>query len=136
MKKQTIDEFAKKPKGSYEKFVKANPDPDLIRVLHDYLNNNTPAQLRKESKLYQPSETIVTAATCPTCKDKIYSRARHDFHYCSCGEIAVDGGRDYFKMSFKEIEPEISQLAIPVSQHDLYQDWNNEIDKYGIIKCK
>jgi hypothetical protein len=35
MKKQTIDDFAKKPKGSYKKFVKANPDPDLISE-HEY----------------------------------------------------------------------------------------------------
>ena len=37
----------------------------------------------------------VIAVKCPECGDLIYSRARHDFRYCSCGEIAIDGISDY-----------------------------------------
>lgn len=36
--------------------------------------------------------------TCKHCKDHIYSAYRHDYAECKCGKIAVDGGRDYFKV--------------------------------------
>lgn len=39
------------------------------------------------------------AVKCKKCKDVIYSMYRHDYHSCSCGNVAVDGGRDYLKIS-------------------------------------
>lgn len=32
------------------------------------------------------------------CGDVIQSMHRHDFKWCKCGELAVDGGADYLKM--------------------------------------
>ena len=32
---------------------------------------------------------------CKKCGDIIYSAYRHDFKYCKCGSVAVDGGMDY-----------------------------------------
>ena len=29
---------------------------------------------------------------CPVCKDIVFSRTTHDFRYCSCGNLFVDGG--------------------------------------------
>ncbi len=40
---------------------------------------------------------------CYNCGDVIESTYRHDFVSCKCGAIAVDGGRDYHKVSFKEL---------------------------------
>lgn len=34
---------------------------------------------------------------CIACGDKPYSTHRHDFKYCKCGLIAVDGGMDYLR---------------------------------------
>lgn len=34
---------------------------------------------------------------CLKCKDIIESKHRHDFVWCSCGAVAVDGGKDYQK---------------------------------------
>lgn len=34
---------------------------------------------------------------CRVCGDTIQSVHRHDFRYCKCGLVAVDGGRDYLK---------------------------------------
>lgn len=31
----------------------------------------------------------------PDCGDEIESTHRHDFRWCSCGNLAVDGGLDY-----------------------------------------
>ena len=36
-------------------------------------------------------------AQCILCKDIIESIHRHDFIYCKCGAIFVDGGRDYLR---------------------------------------
>lgn len=40
---------------------------------------------------------IKNAAECLICGDVIESKHRHDFVWCSCRSIAVDGGRDYLK---------------------------------------
>ena len=34
---------------------------------------------------------------CSNCNDEIESTHRHDFRWCSCGNVAVDGGRAYRK---------------------------------------
>lgn len=41
----------------------------------------------------------VNKAQCRLCNDIIESVHRHDFVRCSCGEIAVDGGKAYIKRS-------------------------------------
>lgn len=38
---------------------------------------------------------------CTHCGDVIESETVHDFKFCSCGTVAVDGGHDYCKRSFK-----------------------------------
>jgi ribosomal protein S27AE len=43
----------------------------------------------KEQKL------IFNALQCAKCDDVIVSTHRHDFRYCKCGAIAVDGGNEY-----------------------------------------
>lgn len=50
----------------------------------------------------------VNGVQCPKCKDVIYSMAGHDFHYCTCGEVFIDGGQDGWggRVGFtKEIPP-------------------------------
>jgi hypothetical protein len=37
---------------------------------------------------------------CTKCKDIIQSMYRHDFVWCKCARIAVDGGSDYLKLTF------------------------------------
>lgn len=34
---------------------------------------------------------------CVHCKDIIESVHCHDFKYCKCGKVAVDGGKNYLK---------------------------------------
>lgn len=40
---------------------------------------------------------IRNAAQCLECEDIIESTHTHDFKYCSCGNIFVDGGKDYLR---------------------------------------
>jgi len=43
------------------------------------------------------SKIIHNKARCRKCHDEIESKHRHDFAWCKCGAIAVDGGLDYLK---------------------------------------
>ena len=40
---------------------------------------------------------IINRAKCLRCNDVIVSAHGHDFRYCKCGAIAVDGGHSYLK---------------------------------------
>lgn len=40
---------------------------------------------------------IKNSAQCMKCGDIIESKNRHDFVWCKCKAIAVDGGKDYIK---------------------------------------
>lgn len=42
------------------------------------------------------------AVKCNNCGDIIESEYRHDFVRCSCGRVAVDGGKDYLRRVFQE----------------------------------
>ncbi len=42
-------------------------------------------------------EIIVNRIKCKKCGDIIESKHRHDFKWCKCNSIAVDGGKDYLK---------------------------------------
>lgn len=39
---------------------------------------------------------------CNHCGDIIESRHRHDFVFCSCGRVAVDGGHAYLRRVYQE----------------------------------
>lgn len=38
---------------------------------------------------------------CVKCNDIIESKYTHDFKFCKCGNVAVDGGKEYLKRCFK-----------------------------------
>ncbi len=40
---------------------------------------------------------IVNRIKCNSCGKIIESKHRHDFKYCSCKRVAVDGGKDYLR---------------------------------------
>lgn len=45
---------------------------------------------------------VTNKVKCDLCGDVIESTHRHDFKWCSCKNVAVDGGKDYLKRLFKE----------------------------------
>jgi len=75
----------------------------------------------------------VKAIKCNKCLDIIYSRARHDYHSCSCGNISIDGGFDYTRVGGQTF-PKIFDFEIKATKKQLYDDWNNMKDKYGLVK--
>lgn len=42
----------------------------------------------------------VNKIRCKHCGDIIESTYTHDFKFCSCGKVSVDGGKSYLKRSF------------------------------------
>jgi len=79
-------------------------------------------------------KTKVNCIVCAKCGDIIYSRARHDFHWCSCGDIAVDGGLDYMRIIYKNEFPKQITKTVNASKEELFRDWNLRLDKFGVIK--
>lgn len=40
---------------------------------------------------------LVNKIRCNLCGDEIESTSVHDFKWCKCGAVAVDGGHEYMK---------------------------------------
>jgi hypothetical protein len=51
-------------------------------------------------------------AKCTICGESIYSKNRHDYVRCSCGNLAVDGGMCYLKRGHKQKNTIIEQSII------------------------
>lgn len=49
-------------------------------------------------------------ARCKNCNDIIESLYRHDFVFCKCGAISIDGGKDYLKRSSENPE-DVEELS-------------------------
>lgn len=77
----------------------------------------------------------VNTVVCPTCEEAIYSRAHHDFRYCKCGDVNVDGGFDYLKYGWRPDlpQPTIKVRYVNATKEMLYDDWNNRTDKFGCM---
>lgn len=73
----------------------------------------------------------VMAIKCSKCHELVYSRARHDYNFCSCGSVGIDGGRSYTKVSFTDKVPDMHEVTLNYTNQDLYNDWNNNINKLG-----
>ena len=43
---------------------------------------------------------LVNKIKCKHCGDVIESKFRHDFQFCKCGKVAVDGGHEYLRRVF------------------------------------
>lgn len=64
------------------------------------------------------TKTIITnKARCRKCGDIINSIHRHDYVRCSCGAIAVDGGRSYLRRAFVDIN-DIEELSEYLEDQD------------------
>jgi len=63
-------------------------------------------------------------AKCKLCQSLIESFHRNDYVSCSCGEIAIDGGLDYFKVvaknydNFLRVDDQGNEIVIKVKEKD------------------
>lgn len=54
----------------------------------------------------------VDAIRCKSCDDVIFSVNRHDFRYCFCRAVAIDGGRDYTRIVGSKLDYELLSLNL------------------------
>lgn len=47
---------------------------------------------------------IKNAVRCKLCNDEPESKYTHDFRYCKCGNVAVDGGKEYLRRVFNTLD--------------------------------
>lgn len=71
---------------------------------------------------------IKNAAKCLKCGDVIESKHRHDYVTCSCGNVSVDGGTDYLRRSFQEMD---SWIDISISEEEPTYKMTMEVDTNG-----
>lgn len=45
---------------------------------------------------------LINRARCLKCGDTVNSCHRHDFQGCRCGNVFVDGGRDYLRHGYQD----------------------------------
>lgn len=47
---------------------------------------------------------IRNSSKCLKCGDEIESKSRHDCQVCTCGNVMVDGGMEYFRRGVGDSE--------------------------------
>ncbi len=57
---------------------------------------------------------IRNSVKCLVCNEEIESVHRYDFKFCKCGNIAVDGGKDYLKRSGDWSKCEDTSITVEV----------------------
>lgn len=75
---------------------------------------------------------------CIKCGDKPYSANRHDFKYCKCGSIAVDGGMDYLRRAgsidlFNEMSINIDDEVAQACLDNIGEMVNSNRNNLGIL---
>jgi len=78
----------------------------------------------------------VGAIQCPTCLDIVFSRAHHDMCFCTCGSVAIDGGREYSQITFHAEKPLSLKIIVPFTAKELYDDWNTQRNELGVIRIQ
>jgi hypothetical protein len=58
------------------------------------------------------------AIHCLACDDIIYSINRHDYNKCACGNVGIDGGRDYTKTT-REINSPYKMVTIDLLSDEI-----------------
>lgn len=57
---------------------------------------------------------ILNKIRCNKCGDELESTSTHDFKWCKCNSVAVDGGLDYLRRVAKN-KNDYTELSITVS---------------------
>ena len=75
---------------------------------------------------------------CNYCGDIIVSEHRHDFKFCSCGKVAVDGGTDYLRRSYTNSTDDFTELTEYIDWKCLtyvsYYDGNGRVGQLIMFK--
>ena len=78
---------------------------------------------------------VKNRAICLECNTEIESTHRHDFVRCPCGNLAVDGGKDYLKRVAKDFNKckETSIIAEDKTPEEMdYDEKLSKCHRYGL----
>lgn len=78
---------------------------------------------------------LVNQIKCLKCGDTPYSAHRHDFKYCKCGAVVVDGGMDYLRRVGNGADFEEMSMAVDYKLFDNIMealDWCDETDRNNL----
>lgn len=63
----------------------------------DTLNYVTKSSTQEQRAKLDIGGIFINAAVCLKCSEYIRSKHRHDFKFCKCGAVGIDGGSWYAK---------------------------------------
>jgi hypothetical protein len=70
-----------------------------------------------------PREKIIrNSVKCLKCGEEIESKSVHDFRSCKCGNISVDGGKEYLRRVGNYEECEDTSITEPMEPFDTEKD--------------
>lgn len=64
-----------------------------------FTTRDTPVETRRELNV---GDIWANQVRCKKCNEVVRSRNMHDFRFCPCGFVAVDGGSWYLRRVWKE----------------------------------
>ncbi len=81
---------------------------------------------------------LLNQVRCSKCGDEPYSTYRHDFRYCVCGAIAVDGGMDYLKrvgdvLGCTELSIEMDNKLVEACKKTIYESYSVSRKPLGVL---
>ena len=68
---------------------------------------------------------------CKRCEDIIESKTVHDFKFCKCGAVAVDGGKEYLRRCFINTEDDYEELSEYEKRHPKMTFFKNQIYSFS-----
>ena len=68
---------------------------------------------------------------CKRCGDIIESKTVHDFKFCKCGAVAVDGGTEYLRRCFINTEDDYEELSEYEKRHPKMTFFKNQIYSFS-----
>jgi len=87
-----------------------------------------------------PTQTSLLGKYCLNCDHTYFSRSTHDFACCPCWIESkhktggyIDGGRAYVKCGGQGV---LVRLTLDQTEYHLYEDWNSQVNQYGLLKGK
>ena len=73
-----------------------------------------------KAKDFSDNQILINKIQCNKCKDIIESKHVHDFKWCSCKSIAVDGGLEYLRR-VGNLEDIIELSEFEMKQEEIYE---------------
>ena len=68
---------------------------------------------------------------CKRCGDIIESKTVHDFKFCKCGAVAVDGGKENLRRCFINTEDDYEELSEYEKRHPKMTFFKNQIYSFS-----